>query len=713
MSRPTRVRRTSLCALLLLLASTVPVHPAAAAVTGLSLQYHTFHGPAGNQIGPLLNLTNGGPDRVPLDAVTIRYWFTPDGGGALRYFCDYTPRGCGHVTAAFVPVTSPQPGADTYLELGFTDGAGGLDPGQSTGMIQSRVAKADWSSFDQSDDYSYDVTKVTPADWDRITVYVEGSLVWGVEPGGAPPGPEPPPGPAGSVVWAFSQSNVDEEDPQVYELVPDINIRAIGKWSVWGDEPADYNFAQIGRYHDQGTTFIGGGTASVIFAEDFATPEIFDDMSTRDANNVPVPHPELSFTEDARRGNLFNPAYREHLLDWARIQIDGGVDGVCFDELISGFSGGETYNYNGNEGFDDYTIADFNRYLLAKYPTFTAADWKSRFGMTDDNLIRTDVPAGDLDHNFNYREYLRSHGWNTAPLTPANPLASEWGDVTDNRMYAGDTSFTATYLRRYWKEMVDEVRAYARDTAGREILVTSNGLFPFVDFNSIGMYTWNPDEQTPDGRGADYVPVVDGHLNGAKSLQANYRYLKDRNSEIAGDVPAVVFIDWPTEMMTDYLNLPLPEKQDYWRIFGAEAYANGLFPAFHLKDTLEPPADQYGMLDFFQTYSQFYKGHRSLFLGNDYATTAVQVGVGDVSASLLVQGGTGARTLHLVNHNYDQGIQPQTGFSVQVDVDSCPAGVTMVSPDFAGSKPVASSCGQGTLTLAVDRLDYYNVLVLE
>jgi hypothetical protein len=31
-------------------------------------------------------------------------------------------------------------------------------------------------------------------------------------------------------------------------------------------------------------------------------------------------------------------------------------------------------------------------------------------------------------------------------------------------MYADDTSFTATYLRRYWKEMVHELRAYARDT---------------------------------------------------------------------------------------------------------------------------------------------------------------------------------------------------------------------------------------------------------
>lgn len=543
------------------------------------------------------------------------------------------------------------------------------------------------------------------------------ALAIGVQPAfGAGDGPARDTGsPAADfAVFAFSQSDVHQEDPQVYQMVPDVNIRAIGKWSTNGDEAADYNFAQIGRYHDKGITFMGSGTASVIFPQDFATAGIFDDMSTRDADNNPVPHDEFGFPEPARRGNMFNPKYRQYLLHWAKIQVDGGVDGVCFDEVNAGFSGGQKYGFNGNEGFDDYTIADFNRYLLAKYPAFTAADWKSRFDMTDDNLVRSDVPPDDLARNFNYRTYLRAHGWNVTPLVSANPLAGEWGHVTANRMYADDTSFTATYLRRYWKETVDELRAYAWNTAHRRILITSNGLLPYVDFNSVGMYPWNPDEQTPDYRGADYVPVVDGHLNGAKSLQANYRYLKDKSNQIAGDVPVTVFIDWPNDMMTNYLNLPFSEQKDYWQIFGAEAYANGIFPAFHLKDTVGgPTAEQQGLLGFFQTYSQFYKQHRSLYRGNTYGTQAVRVGAGNVSASLLVQRGSGARTLHLVNHNYNRGIIPQAGFSVDVDVPSCPRRVAIVSPDFAVSKVPASSCRHGKLTVTIDRLDYYNVLVLK
>jgi hypothetical protein len=520
--------------------------------------------------------------------------------------------------------------------------------------------------------------------------------------------------PVDFVVYGFSQSDVAEEDPQVYELDPDTTIRAIGKWSTAGDGASDYNFAQIGRYHAKGITFMGSGTASVIFPKDFATTEIFDDMSTRDADGNPVPHDEFGFPEPARRGNIFNPKYRQYLLSWARIQVDGGVDGLNFDEINAGFSGGLKYGFNGNEGFDDYAIADFNRYLLAKYPSFTAADWKSRFGMTDDNIVRRDVPADDLAANFNYREYLRAGGWNLDPLNAANPLAPEWGRVVANRMYAEDTSFTATYIRRYWKEIVDEMRAYAWRTAHRRILISSNGLWPYVDFNSVGMYPWNPDEQTPDFRGADYVPVVDGHLNGAKSLQSQYRYLKDQSAWIAGTVPVVVFIDWPNDMMTNYLNLPLQEKKDYWQIFGAEAYANGIFPAFHLKDTVgSPTATDLGMMDFFNTYTGFYKDHRALFKDNAVGTQAVRTGAANVSASLLVQRGTGRRSIHLVNHDYDQGIVPQTQFTVEADLASCPRRVTMVSPDFAGSKSPAFSCRQGKLKVTVDRLDYYDVLALQ
>lgn len=523
------------------------------------------------------------------------------------------------------------------------------------------------------------------------------------------------PDPAEFAVYAFSQCDVDQEDPQVYELQPDVTIRAIGKWSTAGDEAKDYNFAQIARYHTVNITFMGSGTASVIFPHDFADNDTFDAISTRDAENIPVPHDEFGFEIPARRGNLFNPAYRRYLLSWAKIQVDGGVDGVNFDEVNGGFSGGQKYGFNGNEGFDDFALADFNRYLIDKYLTFTVDSWASKFNMTPDNRINPSVAADDLENNFNYRKYLKAKGWSTDPFNSKNPLGGEWGRVTANRLYADDTSFTGTYIRRYWKEIVDELRLYAKESANRSILISSNGLWPYVDFNSVGMYPWNPDEQTSDYRGADYVPVRDGHLNGAKSLQTQYRYLKEQNRRIAGNVPLAVFIDWPSDMMTNYLNLSLSEKQDYWRIFGAEAYANGIFPSFHLKDTVgSPTAVEQGMLSFFKDYASFYKMHRSVFLSNDLDGMEPQVAAGNISAALLVQRNTGRRTVHLVNHNYSQGkVTVQSNFSVLVPLSStnCPSSISIISPDTE-SRNLTTTCSPGKMSITVDLLKYYAVIIL-
>jgi hypothetical protein len=55
--------------------------------------------------------------------------------------------------------------------------------GPDTGEIQIRFAKEDWSSYDESDDYSFDATKTDFAAWPRVTLYHKGTLIWGAEPG--------------------------------------------------------------------------------------------------------------------------------------------------------------------------------------------------------------------------------------------------------------------------------------------------------------------------------------------------------------------------------------------------------------------------------------------------------------------------------------------------------------------------------------------------
>lgn len=153
-------------------------------------------------------------------------------------------------------------------------------------------------------------------------------------------------------VFAFSQNNVNEQvDAQVLELVPDINIRAIQKWSTNGLQTGDYNFSAIDDYHSKDIVFIGGGTAAALFPSEVSSEE-FQDMATRDSLNELV-----EYWDSRHNGSLANPAFRDHIFNYVKLQIDGGVDGVYLDEAnLGGCQGGPKWQWNGNECFDDYLV---------------------------------------------------------------------------------------------------------------------------------------------------------------------------------------------------------------------------------------------------------------------------------------------------------------------------------------------------------------------
>jgi len=137
--------------------------------------------PDDNQIKPGIQLDNSGPAAVPLSRVTARYWFTRDGTTpTVNVWCDWAQVGCGTVTRRVVILPAARPGADAYLEVGF--GSGSLAPSSSTGQIQLRMAKPDWSAFSESNDHSFRANAPGYATNARITVYVDGVRVSGTEP---------------------------------------------------------------------------------------------------------------------------------------------------------------------------------------------------------------------------------------------------------------------------------------------------------------------------------------------------------------------------------------------------------------------------------------------------------------------------------------------------------------------------------------------------
>ncbi|MFJ1678544.1 glycoside hydrolase family 48 protein [Streptomyces sp. NPDC088251] len=135
-----------------------------------------------NQIRLGLQLLNTGNAPVDLSTVTVRYWFTSEGGAStFSTNCDYAALGSSNVIHRVAAVAAPKAGAERCLEVGFTAGAGTLAAGASTGELQLRLNKTDWSDFDEADDYSH-AANTAYADAPRIAAYLGSALAWGVEP---------------------------------------------------------------------------------------------------------------------------------------------------------------------------------------------------------------------------------------------------------------------------------------------------------------------------------------------------------------------------------------------------------------------------------------------------------------------------------------------------------------------------------------------------
>lgn len=150
----------------------------------LAVQYRSADSNAGdNHLKPHFRIVNRGDEAVPLSELTLRYWYTIDGDKPQQFHCDYAQVGGSNISGRLVKLDEARSGADYYLELSFSPAAGSIAAGGNSGEIQTRINKTDWTNYNERDDYSYDGSKASFTDWDRVTLYRNGTLVWGTEPG--------------------------------------------------------------------------------------------------------------------------------------------------------------------------------------------------------------------------------------------------------------------------------------------------------------------------------------------------------------------------------------------------------------------------------------------------------------------------------------------------------------------------------------------------
>jgi hypothetical protein len=133
-------------------------------------------------IRPYFNIKNVGTETIPLEELTLRYYYTKEGAVDEEILIDNAPFGKENVLGTLT--------AD-YMEIGFVPEAGVLDPGTETGEIIYGVMRHDIDPYIQSNDYSFDPAYTEFADYDKFVLFRNGILAYGIPPSASTPDPTP------------------------------------------------------------------------------------------------------------------------------------------------------------------------------------------------------------------------------------------------------------------------------------------------------------------------------------------------------------------------------------------------------------------------------------------------------------------------------------------------------------------------------------------
>ncbi|MBV9131757.1 MAG: cellulase family glycosylhydrolase [Chloroflexi bacterium] len=134
-----------------------------------------------SNIGFVLQIVNDGPSPVDFGQLELRYWFKPGTSIATQQVnIDYAAVGAANISGRFDPPDASGVGA---LSLTFAPNAGSISPYTSSGDIDVRIHRLDWTPYDQIVNFSFR-PESTLVEWDHVGLYRAGVLVWGTPPAG-------------------------------------------------------------------------------------------------------------------------------------------------------------------------------------------------------------------------------------------------------------------------------------------------------------------------------------------------------------------------------------------------------------------------------------------------------------------------------------------------------------------------------------------------
>ncbi|NLD46615.1 MAG: hypothetical protein GX660_05375 [Clostridiaceae bacterium] len=129
---------------------------------------------------PVFKIINMGKETVKLSDIAIRYYYTKEGSENETYWYDWFTKSQTLVHGEFSKLPAAKNNADHCLEIMLKSSKDTLGPGESA-EIKIGFAKNDWTEYNQLNDYSFNPS-TRYIDWNHVTLYVSGRLVYGKEP---------------------------------------------------------------------------------------------------------------------------------------------------------------------------------------------------------------------------------------------------------------------------------------------------------------------------------------------------------------------------------------------------------------------------------------------------------------------------------------------------------------------------------------------------
>lgn len=350
-------------------------------------------------------------------------------------------------------------------------------------------------------------------------------------------------------VFAICQPGYTEADVRALrEMGVDIVVR--GVHGAWHQSPEAARAGQQAKLplmnlsRELGMCFMTMITSAAIYPENVPTGK-YEAWVARDAQNRMLP------VGNWHQGCLNNPEYREYVKHMARAVIDGGADGVHFDESYAKY-----YWMKPLPGYCDYCCEQFRDWLGVRHD---ASSLEKTYGITDPQA-------------FQYREYLAKRGLAERPWE--SPLHDEWW------LFQLDSTL------QWEHEVTEESKAYALNRYGRD-LVTNANQYDIATLCALLLAESSTYDHGNIGTGWSIEARQNGSLRGRKLLPPNGSFVPAYRlaHAVTPDKKVCMFLD--IQQAPDFfVDLPLDQQGRLMEWLCAEAYAANAYHALHYRFSL-------------------------------------------------------------------------------------------------------------------------------